>query len=75
MGAIAEGIFAYAQPLIDQTDGSLEQVKQAMSLSQYCWNLSFVSEAVGVACRPEHSNLCRWTTMNSSNFAVQSSSP
>jgi SEC-C motif len=44
MGAIAEGIFAYAQPLIDQTDGSLEQVKQAMSLSQYCWNLSLVSE-------------------------------
>ena len=26
MGAIAEGIAAYVQPLLDQTDGSLEQM-------------------------------------------------
>jgi hypothetical protein len=26
MGAIAEGFVAYAQPLIDQTDGSHEQM-------------------------------------------------
>jgi hypothetical protein len=28
MGAIAEAFVALAQPLLDQTDGSLEQVKQ-----------------------------------------------
>ena len=38
MGAIAEGIAAYAQPLLDQTDGSLEQLNNAMTISQLCWN-------------------------------------
>ena len=34
MGAIAEGIAAYAQPLLDQTDGSIEQLNKAMTISQ-----------------------------------------
>lgn len=34
MGAIADAIVAYAQPLIDQTDGSLEQLNQALAMSQ-----------------------------------------
>lgn len=42
MGAIADAIMAYAQPLIDETDGSLEQMNKAMSISQACWNLSLV---------------------------------
>ena len=44
MGASAEGIVAYAQPLIDQTDGSLQQLEKAMALSQYCFNLSLLPE-------------------------------
>ena len=44
MGAIAEGIVAYAQPLLDQTDGSLEQMNKAMALSQLCFNLALLPE-------------------------------
>jgi SEC-C motif len=44
MGAIAEGIVAYAQPLLDQTDGSMEQLNKALSISQFCWNLALLSE-------------------------------
>lgn len=44
MGVIAESIVAYAQPLIDKTDGSMEQVKEALALSQLCSNLALASE-------------------------------
>jgi uncharacterized protein YecA (UPF0149 family) len=44
MGAIAEAIAAYAQPLLDQTDGSLEQMNKAMSISQLCWNIAVLPE-------------------------------
>jgi uncharacterized protein YecA (UPF0149 family) len=44
MGAIAEAIVAFAQPLIDQTDGSVSQMNQAMTMSQLCWNLALVPE-------------------------------
>jgi uncharacterized protein YecA (UPF0149 family) len=40
MGAMAEGIVAYAQPLIDQTDGSVEQLNKARAISQVCWNIA-----------------------------------
>ncbi len=40
MGAIAEGLVAYAQPLIDQTDGSLEQVNKAFAIGTLCYNLA-----------------------------------
>lgn len=42
MGAIAEAIAAYAQPLIDATDGSLEAVNDALSVSQLCWNIAIL---------------------------------
>jgi hypothetical protein len=44
MGAIAEGIVAYAQPLIDQTDGSHEQLNKAFAISQICFNLALLPE-------------------------------
>ena len=44
MGAIAEGIVAYAQPLLDQTDGSEEQLNKALTISQLCWNLALLPE-------------------------------
>jgi hypothetical protein len=44
MGAIADGIVAYAQPLLDQTDGSVEQLNKAMTISQLCWNLALLSD-------------------------------
>ena len=44
MGAIAEGFVAYAQPLLDQTDGSEGQVKKAFTISQFCFNLALMPE-------------------------------
>lgn len=44
MGAIADAIVAYAQPLIDQTDGSIEQMNKALSISQACWNIAILPE-------------------------------
>jgi hypothetical protein len=44
MGAMAEAIVAYAQPLFDQTDGSLEQMNKAMAIGQLCWNLAVSPE-------------------------------
>ena len=45
MGAIAESIVAYAQPLIDETDGSPEQTRHAFSIAQICWNLALLPES------------------------------
>jgi len=45
MGAIGEAIGAYAQPLLDQTDGSIEQVNKALQLAMLCWNLAILPEA------------------------------
>jgi hypothetical protein len=42
MGALAEALVAYAQPLIDQTDGSLEQLNKAFAISQLCYNLALL---------------------------------
>ena len=44
MGAIAEAFVAYAQPLLDQTDGSDEQLNKALAISQFCYNLSLMPE-------------------------------
>ncbi|MFN0056093.1 MAG: hypothetical protein ACKV0T_28435 [Planctomycetales bacterium] len=44
MGAIADSIVAYAQPLLDQTDGSSEQLNKALMISQLCWNMSLAPE-------------------------------
>ncbi len=44
MGAIAEAFVAYAQPLIDETDGSHEQVSKALAISQLCYNLAVLPE-------------------------------
>ncbi len=44
MGAIAEAIVAYAQPLIDQTDGSQEQLQKALTITQLCYNLALLPE-------------------------------
>jgi uncharacterized protein YecA (UPF0149 family) len=42
MGAIAEALVEYAQPLINQTDGSFEEVNKAIAMSQLCYNLALV---------------------------------
>ena len=41
---MAEGFVAYAQPLLDQTDGSQEQLNKALSMSQLCFNLALLPE-------------------------------
>jgi hypothetical protein len=44
MGGIAEAMAAYAQPLLDQTDGSTQQMNSAFALGQLCWNLALLPE-------------------------------
>ncbi|MCL4206952.1 MAG: SEC-C domain-containing protein [Pirellulaceae bacterium] len=44
MGAIADAIVAYAQPLLDQCDGDVERMNRAMTIAQVCWNLAISSE-------------------------------
>ncbi len=45
MGAIAESMLAYADPLLRQTDGSPERMNKALQLAMICWNLSLISDA------------------------------
>ncbi len=44
MGAIGESIAAYAQPLLDDTDGSSDQMNHALQLGVLCWNLALLPE-------------------------------
>jgi uncharacterized protein YecA (UPF0149 family) len=44
MGGIAEAMAAYAQPLLDQTDGSTQQMNSAFAIGQLCWNLALLPE-------------------------------
>jgi hypothetical protein len=44
MGAIADAIMAYAEPLIEGTDGSHEQLQNALTLTQLCYNLALLPE-------------------------------
>jgi hypothetical protein len=44
MGAIAEAFAAYAQPLLDQTNGSVEQLNKAFAIGQVCYNLALTPE-------------------------------
>jgi len=44
MGGIAESMVAYAQPLLDATDGSKDQISSAFALAQVCWNLALLPE-------------------------------
>jgi hypothetical protein len=45
MGVIAQGISAYAQPLVDQTDGSPDQIQAALSMAMICWNVAILPDA------------------------------
>ncbi len=42
MGAIAEAIAEYTRPLMEHTDGSLEQMQKAMAIGQACWNFAIM---------------------------------
>ena len=44
MGAIADGFAAYAQPLLEETDESIESINRAMTIAQMCWNLLLLPE-------------------------------
>jgi len=44
MGTIADAMSRFAQPLIDATDGSPEQLRRALTLSQMFWNLAMTPE-------------------------------
>lgn len=42
MGAFGEAFAAFAQPLINETDGSPEEVQKAFVLSQWCYNTALL---------------------------------
>ena len=44
MGVLAESMVAYAQPLLDETDGSAAEMQKAFTLAQICWNLALLPE-------------------------------
>lgn len=44
MGASADSIVAYAQPLLDSGDGSIEYVQEALTYAELCWNLALMPE-------------------------------
>jgi hypothetical protein len=44
MGAIADAFVAYARPLLDQTDGSEEQLNRAFAISQLRYNLALLPD-------------------------------
>ena len=44
MGVMAEAFAAFAQPLLDQTDGSEEQLNTALTIGQLCFNLAALPE-------------------------------
>ena len=44
MGAIADAIVSYAQPLFDGTDGSESEMNRAMTVAQMCWNFALLPE-------------------------------
>ena len=44
MGVIGESIVAYAQPLLDETDGSRDAMNRAFVVAQLCWNLALLPE-------------------------------
>ena len=44
MGTLADAMSRFAQPLIDATDGSPEDLQRALSLSQLCWNMALMPE-------------------------------
>ena len=44
MGALAEAMMEYAEPLLADTDGSVDQMNKALALAQLCWNLALTPE-------------------------------
>jgi hypothetical protein len=42
MGAMADAIVQYAQPLLDDSDGGEEQVTCAFNIATACWNLAIM---------------------------------
>lgn len=44
MGAIAETFTAFAQPVLDQTDGSMKQLNKALPIGQLCYNLALLPD-------------------------------
>jgi uncharacterized protein YecA (UPF0149 family) len=42
MGAIADAMMAYIQPMLEQSDGSPERMQRALMLGQLCWNMALL---------------------------------
>lgn len=67
MGALGNALSAYMQPLIDQSDGTLEGLNQALKIGQLCYNLSLISEDQRTELL---NNMQRTLEMNDADFEV-----
>lgn len=66
MGAIGEALLAYAEPLLEQTDGSSEDWSKALMIAQLCYNLAILpmeDQEAGIAELQPHFG------MNDEDFA------
>jgi uncharacterized protein YecA (UPF0149 family) len=66
MGAIAESFMAFAQPLFDKTDGSEEQMMEALTISQLCYNYALLPKPDQLTELPRIQSIL---TMNDDEFA------
>jgi len=77
MGAIADAIVEYGRPLLDQTDGSQEQMSKACALTQFCFNLALLpdesrEDAINdFRSRTEMDDDVHATAAGSTSFAVE----
>ena len=71
MGAIANAIVAYAQPLFDPTDGSVDKMNRAMTIAQMCWNLALLPEDRRDAAMDELKPALHMTEVDFAEFRQQ----
>lgn len=45
MGALAEAFMAYAQPLLERTHGSPEDMQKSLDITMICYNLALLPDA------------------------------
>ena len=70
---LQKGWWPTVQPLLDQTDGSEEQLNKAFTISQLCFNLRCYLKTVGIRRSAKCGQPSRWMTRNSTHFGVPSS--
>jgi hypothetical protein len=64
---IGDALAVYAQVLIDETDGSTEQMRRAFDIAMVCWNMALMSESRREECMADFQT---HTDMSDARFAA-----